>query len=217
MDTNNNFVEGVSCVILVGGESRRIGSDKAQIEFNGRQLFSHVFEKVSPLFEDIMISAHDGKYPIDALEKIKEARLITDSSNGRGPALGLCSALAEASNDWVFMTACDQPLIEPALIRHLVTLKDGFDCVVPVTNGKTQSLFALYKKTCLEALSERISKAETKKGRSLYGFLEETDGLKVRYVKEEELKEADPALKSFIDIDTLEELSELEKNIKEDA
>ncbi len=183
MDKKTGIIEGLSCVILVGGESRRIGSDKAQVEFRGKKLFRHVFEKTSPLFDDIMISAHDRNYPIDTLGDIKEARLVYDNNadkDVRGPALGLSSALEAARNPWVFMTACDQPLIEPELIRYLAGLQADFDCVVPITDGKIQSLFACFKKSCLPALRRRIEKAETKKGRSLYGFLKEDQGIKVR-------------------------------------
>ncbi|VAV83132.1 hypothetical protein MNBD_DELTA01-273 [hydrothermal vent metagenome] len=222
MDKENGVIKGVSCVILVGGESRRIGSDKARVEFRGKKLFTHVFDKVAPLFTDLMISARDEKYPIGALGDIKGGRLVTDhkaaadsptlavGDRRRGPIFGLCSALDEARNPWLFMTACDQPLIEPRLIRYLATLRGDFDCVVPVTGGKIQSLFALFNKTCLTALRERIEKAETKKGLSLFGFLEKTEELKIRHVTEEELRGIDPELKSFIDIDTLDELAELQ-------
>ncbi len=215
MDKENSVIEGLSCVILVGGESRRIGSDKAQVKFRGKKLFRHVFEKISPLFDDIMISAHDRDYPADTLGDIREARLVYDNKadkDVRGPALGLTSALSEARNQWVFMTACDQPLIRPELIKYLAGLRADFDCIVPVTDGKVQSLFACFKKSCLPALRERIENAETKKGRSLYGFLKEDQGIRVRYVTELEVAKIDPELQSFIDIDTLEELAELEEN-----
>jgi molybdopterin-guanine dinucleotide biosynthesis protein A len=214
MNTENNIISNVSCVILVGGESRRIGSDKARVVLGGKKLFSHVFEKLSPLFSDIMIGAHDSEYPIEELGDIKDARLITDRASNldkRGPALGLCAALAEARNQWIFMTACDHPFIEPALVEYLATLRDDVDCVVPIIAGKFQPLFALYAKTCLDALNERVTTATNKKGRSLYDFLKETKGLRVRYVTEAEIEKIDPELKSFIDIDTNEELSVFEK------
>jgi len=230
MNKESGIIEGVSCVILVGGESRRIGSDKAQVEFKGKKLFTHVFDKVAPLFEDLMISARDTDYPLGALGDIKGARMVTDpapatnkgqrpaaevltnaADSRRGPIFGLCSALDEARNPWLFITACDQPLIRRSLIRYLITLRSGFDCVVPVTGAKIQPLLALFNKNCLAMLRERIEKAETRKGLSLFGFLEETEGLKVRYAAEEELRGSDPGLKSFMDIDTLEQLSELER------
>ncbi len=222
MDKESGVIEGVSCVILVGGESRRIGSDKARVEFRGKKLFTRVFDKVAPLFTDLMISARDDKYSTDALGDIKGARLVTDyktevkdsrprPGSRRGPIFGLCSALKEARNPWVFITACDHPMIEPRLIRYLATLQGGFDCVVPVSGGKAQPLFALFNRNCLTALQRRIEKATAKKGLSLFGFLEDTEGLKVRYVAAEELGDIDPELKSFIDIDTMEELAEIEK------
>lgn len=205
--TDKRQITDASCVILVGGESKRMGGrDKAKTPLKGKSLLRRVFESIEASFIDIMVSAHKADY-ITELEGAN-IRIITDTLPGRGPALGIAEALKEAKNDWVLALACDQPMIERGVIDHLAGLREGYDVVVPVSNGELQTLFAFYKRTCLEPLKERLSAKDPR--RSLKGFLEKTEELKVRYVKEEELKEIDRELKSFMDIDTPEELSRIE-------
>jgi molybdopterin-guanine dinucleotide biosynthesis protein A len=195
------LIEGVSCVILAGGESRRMGTNKAHTELAGEAMLKRVLARVRHIFPEVIISTHDEPFSFPGIPVIKDA--IT----GRGPAVGLCTTLARARNPWVFLIGCDQPLVRPELIRYLAGLRDGYDTVVPEVSGRVQTLCALYKKSCLAPLTERITKGE----RGLAAFLRKTEGLRVRYVGEMELREADPGLKSFMDVDTREDLDEAEK------
>ena len=138
-------------------------------------------------------------------------RVVYDELGGRGPAIGLLSALKNARNAWVFAIGCDSPFPSPKLIRYLAKSGEGFDCVIPVHGGKLQTLFALYKKTCFAPLFSRIKK----RGNSgLAGFIEKSPRLKVRRVTEEEIKKRDPGFESFMDADTPEELSLMKKKLK---
>jgi molybdopterin-guanine dinucleotide biosynthesis protein A len=198
------LIEGVTCVILVGGESRRMGSSKARTELAGKAMLERVIAQVRPLFEEVIISTHKEHFSFPGIKVVK------DALPGRGPAIGLCSTLTKAQNPWVFVIGCDQPLVQPKLVQRLAALREGYDCVVPKVGGRVQSLCALYKKRCFLYLTERILRGE----RGLVSFLEETAGLRIRYVEEGELREADPELKSFMDVDTREELKEAEKILK---
>ncbi|MBI5598796.1 MAG: molybdenum cofactor guanylyltransferase [Deltaproteobacteria bacterium] len=200
------FIKGVSCVILIGGESKRAGADKASIKLAGKSLLKRVHGVMKGIFPDIMVSAHEAGRGVDV-----DARVITDDPNdglkGRGPVLGVCGALTGAANPWVFVAACDAPMVKARLVRHLTGLRDGYDCVVPIAGGRTQTLCALYRKTCLPLLKRRV-----KAGRmSLAGFLEGTRTLRIRYVGEDELKKIDRRLESFMDIDTPEDLDRIRK------
>ncbi len=207
----------VSCVILVGGESRRMGSDKSKIRLNGRSLLAHVLDAVKDIFRDIMVSAHTPDYSHDDIKGLCGIRLVTDRVRGRGPSLGVCAALESAENPWIFVLPCDLPMVNVSLIRYLAQLRNGYDCVVPVVGGRIQPLFALYRKTCLEPLVARIGRGGgSKRERGLAGFIEETEQIKVRYVDESELKEADPELRSFMDVDTVEELKKVESILKKE-
>ena len=208
-------IKGVSCVILLGGESKRMGKDKAGVKLSGKTLFSMVYEKVSPLFDEVMVSARDKNYDVKKLMKKKATplpfRVVYDELPGRGPAIGLLSALKNARNVWVFAIGCDSPFVNSRLIRCLAKSKEGFDCVIPVHGKRLQTLFALYKKTCFAPLFSRVKKSGSP---GLAGFIEESASIKVRHVTEKEIKTTDPGFESFMDADTPEELSLMRKKIK---
>lgn len=198
--------------MLVGGESRRMGKDKASLDLAGKEMVERVIEVVRPLFRELYIGAHEDA----SLGEAYGLPVIIDSLPGRGPALGVCAALEEATEEWVFIVSCDMPMLSATLIEYLATLTEGVDAVVPFIGGKggrAQTTCAFYSRACLVPLSERIASGD-KGARSLTRFLSETEGLRVRYVSEVELNEIDPSTDSFIDVDTPEELEEVEERLR---
>jgi len=203
------MIDDIACVVLVGGESRRMGEDKASLNLNGKAMVERVIEVVRPLFKLLYIGAHED----GSLYKASGLPVIVDTLAGRGPALGVCAALEEVSEEWVFIVSCDLPMLSAGVIKYLATLTEGFDAVVPLIGGRAQTTCAFYSRACLVPLSERVAAGE-KGGRSLTRFLEETEGLRVRYVTEAELGEIDPSTDSFIDVDTPGELEEAEERLR---
>ncbi len=204
-----NMIEGISCVVLVGGESRRMGVDKASLDLSGKAMVERVLYVVRPLFKDIYIGAHEES----SLGEAYGLPVIIDTLPGRGPALGVCAALEEAGTEWVFIVSCDLPMLSAGVIEFLATLTEGVDAVVPLIEGRAQTTCAIYSRACLVPLAERVASGD-KGSRSLTRFLEETEGLRVRYVTEVELTEIDSCVESFIDIDTPEDLEEAKERLR---
>jgi len=195
------LIQGVSCVILAGGESRRMGADKARVQLAGRMLIERVLATVNALFDDMMISGRDNTVEIDGTRSVK------DRYADRGPAIGLCAAMQEARHPYLFAIACDMPFVAPGLIEFLASSSDGYDVVVPMRGGKPEPLCALYSTACLKLLSWRVENGS----RGLVSFIEHTPELKVRRINEQELRKIDPALRSFVDIDSVDALAKAEK------
>jgi molybdopterin-guanine dinucleotide biosynthesis protein A len=193
------MISGVSCVVLAGGESRRMGRDKAQVKLAGSSLLERVLKVVTPLFDDVMVSRQKRDGEINGL------RFIEDQLSGRGPIIGLCSALQQARHAYVFVTACDMPFISAGLITYLTSLRSKADIVVPVRDGRPEPLFAVYSRSCLEDLIERVKQGK----RGLTLFIRETTR-SVHYVDAQQLQEHDPALHSFVDVDSTTALIEAE-------
>lgn len=206
------MIEGASCVVLIGGESRRMGTDKAAVELSGRKLLDYVLGAVLPLFGEVFIGAHDDN-PLLFKTLPTGVRVVRDTLPGRGPALGVCSALEAAKNPWVFVVSCDVPMLSSGLVEALALLRDDNDAVVPYVNGGPEPTCAFYLKTLLTPLKESV--LEGKRGLSYFLKEAEAKGLNIRYADGEELKKADPGLLSFTDIDTPEDLLGVEKFIKE--
>jgi len=197
-DTGTDLKQhGVSCVVLIGGESRRMGADKAFVKLAGETLLQRVLNCVQPLFDDMMISGREPKFEISG------TRFITDQLPGRGPAIGLCAALASARNPYVFATACDMPFITPAFIEWLLSCRHGYDVVVPLLGGKLQPLCAVYSKNCIRTLTSRVQKGE----RSLAGFIDCEPGLRVHRLDGHALGQISANPHCLMDIDSPEALA----------
>lgn len=187
-----------------------MGQDKAGTELAGEALVSRVLARVKDLFDEVFISAHGEDFSLPDRGGRGDIEVVKDAFPGRGPSVGLLTTLSKARNPWVFIIGCDHPLVSPELVHYLSALREGHDAVVPRVGGRVQTLCALYKKSCIEPLKERVLKGE----RGLVRFLKETGDLSIRYVEEDELKQIDPGLLSFVDVDTPADLVRVEKILK---
>jgi molybdopterin-guanine dinucleotide biosynthesis protein A len=97
------------------------------------------------------------------------------------------------------------PFVTPAIVNRLAELRNGFQAVVPVVDGYQQPLAAFYAVSALETMRASLAAGD----RSLRGTLEK---LEVRYVNEAELRECDPQLRSFFDLDTPQDFQAAQKN-----
>jgi len=183
-----------------------MGSDKAHVKLAGSSLLERVLKVVTPIFDDVMVSRHkrDG----EGNDEIEGVRIIEDRLDGRGPVVGICSALQHACHPFVFVIACDMPFISSGLISYLTSLHSEWDIVVPVRDGRAEPMCAVYSRTCLDDLVERLNRGQ----RGLTSFISETTR-SVLYVDAEQLRKHDPALHSFVDIDCAEALAEAEKSV----
>ena len=188
----------VTVAILVGGRSRRMGCDKSFVCLNGRPLIEHVIERVTALVLPIILIANNPEpyLPLNL-------PLFTDIVPDKGSLGGLYSAMSYSQTDYTLCVACDMPFLSPALLEHLVTLSNGFDAVVPQVDGRPQGLHAIYHKACLPPMLRALQQDRLK----ISTFLAE---IHVRFVEEAEVRRFDPELRSFVNLNTTEELHHVE-------
>lgn len=130
-----------------------------------------------------------------------------DSIPGKGALGGILTALQRTPHERVLVVACDMPALNPALLRHMSALPTGYDAYVPSwisASGETQvePLHAVYSLSCIATIERRIEKGRLKLGDLLAA-------LKVRYLPESEIREYDPELHSFSNINTPQEWAAL--------
>ena len=113
---------------------------------------------------------------------------------------GIYTGLNASPTQWCLVTACDMPFLSAPLLSHLASLRDGFDAVVPVVDGRPEPTHALYTRRCLPAIEARLSAGQLK----ISGFF---DDVAVRYVPENEIRDFDPDLLSFFNINRPEDLA----------
>ena len=135
-------MEPVSAVILCGGQSRRMGMDKARLLWNGRDFLDRIAAQLAPADEILLSVAQPGQYGE------KPFPTVIDRMPGCGPLSGLYSALTACRNDLLFAVSCDMPLVDfSAALLLLSHLEEPYDAVVPTdSSGRIQPLCALYRK-----------------------------------------------------------------------
>jgi molybdenum cofactor guanylyltransferase len=133
----------VTAVILAGGKSSRMGTDKSMLPVNGRPLIAHIADQLRGNFDEVIIGANDPeKYAFTGLP------VIPDIVKDKGPLMGIYSCLKASKNDVNFVTACDIPVINIQLIDKMRLMATDADVVMPVTaDGQFEPLFAVYRKS----------------------------------------------------------------------
>ena len=191
------MIENCLAVIMAGGDSRRMGQDKASLVLGKQTLLQQVAEVMQTVFTQTVVSVREPRADI-ALPQVCDAH--TDS----GPLAGLCAALEYAENagvPWIFAVATDMPFVQGTLIESLATRRGDRQAVVPMYDGHPQPLAAFYSVSALPSIRALL---EGRGRRSLRAALERID---VCYVDETALRVTDTGLRSFFDLDTPQDLA----------
>jgi molybdopterin-guanine dinucleotide biosynthesis protein A len=149
------LLEEATAIIMAGGSSTRMGTDKSMLPINGRPIIEGICERLSRCFEQILISA-DNKDKF----KFLGFEVVPDKIPRQGPLMGIASALEVSTNELNFVVACDIPHIELRHIRRIISeaVNSQADIVVPVVgDGQYEPLFAVYRKSALKAINEVLS------------------------------------------------------------
>jgi molybdopterin-guanine dinucleotide biosynthesis protein A len=188
------MIEDCTAIILAGGDSQRMGSDKANLLFDDQTLLQRVIAAMQKVFPHVIVSVRQPRPEI----KLPQ---VCDEQIGGGPLAGLAAGLDQIKTSWAFVVACDMPFVEPAMVELLADYRSDYQAVVPVVQGHAQPLAAFYAGSCLAVLRGHLAGGGKN---SLRAVLEQ---LRVRYVNEPDLLQADPALRSFFDLDTPQDVA----------
>ena len=185
-------------VILAGGLSRRLGRDKAVEPVGGEPLIRRVASRLSQVSSQTVVVVNEpGR--AKALPIPESATVAVDIYPNKGSLGGIYTGLSAAVRDWAFVVSCDMPFLNTALLSHMSSLRDGYDVVAPVIDGRPEPTHALYHRVCLPHIRRRLEVGELK----ISGFFDE---VRVRYVAEAELDRIDPERLSFFNVNTQEDL-----------
>ncbi len=185
-------------VILAGGLNSRFGGrEKALIPLAGKPMIDHIIRAFDDLFEEILIVSNQPQNHAE-----RDATVISDLLDTRSSLTGIHAALFYSHCEEVFICACDTPLIKTALIATLLDARQpGIDLVVPQTSSGLEPLCAVYAKRCLETIENRLRRGDFRIRRFF-------DRMRVKHVSEKRLRQVDPDLLSFKNVNTPEDLAE---------
>jgi molybdopterin-guanine dinucleotide biosynthesis protein A len=192
----------LSIVIQAGGESQRMGANKALLPFLGVPLIERVIERVQPIADELLITTnHPGGFEYLRLP------LIPDETPGQGALMGLYSALRAVSLPYVAVIACDMPFVNPELVAYQFDclVNEDVDLVIPKTEQGYEPFHAVYRReTCLPAVSEALRSGK-KRMISWY------DQVRVRELTQTELRLFDPHGRAFLNVNTPDEFQDAEQ------
>lgn len=195
------MIRDCTAIILAGGDSQRMGRDKASLVLGEQTLLQTVAATMRQVFPEVVVSVRQPRAEVDLPQ-------ICDEQPNGGPLAGLVAGLSQVTTPWVFAVACDMPFVVPAVVERLGGYLSGqHQAVVPVVHGHPQPLAAFYTTSCLALMRASLAAQQN----SLRGVLKQLD---VRYVDEAEMLDADPQLRSFFDLDTPQDVADALNGVK---
>jgi molybdenum cofactor guanylyltransferase len=196
-DTISPSRRAISAAVLAGGQSSRLGADKALLTIDGQPLLAHVVHKLTALSDDVMIVTNTPS--VRRYEPLGlPARLLRDERPGLGSLMGVYSALNAACHPYTLVVACDMPFLNLPLLRYMWLMAPGHDVVIPRVGSLLEPLHAIYSRNCLPAIARLLDKGE----RKVVAFF---PWVKVRYINEREIDPIDPQHLSFVNVNTPED------------
>jgi molybdopterin-guanine dinucleotide biosynthesis protein A len=192
----------LTVVIQAGGQSARMGEDKALKPFLERPLIQHVIDRLARIADEILVTTnHPDDYASLGL------RLVSDLVPGRGALGGLYTAVVSAASPIVAVAACDMPFASASLLETATRLlvEEEADVVIPKTDEGYEPFHAVYRRaTCVPAIQSAI---EAEQWKVISWF----PSVKVRELTPAEVAAADPSGRAFWNVNTPEEFAEAER------
>ncbi len=229
--------ESISCIILAGGRSRRMGTDKALLLVPGNEqitFVAHLATLLATVGREVVLVARDATSALD-FASLANVRIVTDQVADQGPLMGLYSGLStmHPTATHALVVAVDMPFVQPALLTYLTshlqevrvsggsadlhqdrhkapaststqppvpthTHTSSDAILMPVVQSAPQVLLAVYPRSILPIVEECL-----RSGRHDLRVLLEV--APVSYIEEAQLRQVDPQLRSFVNVNTPEE------------
>ncbi|MGZ3494007.1 MAG: molybdenum cofactor guanylyltransferase [Thermodesulfobacteriota bacterium] len=184
----------MTAIILAGGNSIRMGQNKAFVPIDGVPIITRIHTLLTELFDEVIIITNQND-----LFKNLDSRIYADLLPDKGALGGLYTGVFFSSFDYSFCVACDMPFIKRSLVQFLIRNTDNADAVVPRTSDGLQPLHAIYSKGCLDAMRRVIDQGK-------YKIIDFYNLVKVKILEESDFLYLDPLKESFMNVNTPEEL-----------
>jgi molybdenum cofactor guanylyltransferase len=180
-------------VILAGGQSSRMGTNKALLELHGEPLIQRLARRLQRWFDQVVVVTNTPEaFAFLGLP------MAGDRLPGMGPLGGLEAGLSLSRHEHAFFAACDMPFVDEPFVRHLLGLAPGHDVVVPLVGGEYEPMHAVYSRSLLPAVTANL---ESRRLRLISIF----DGARVRVVEEAEIRSFGDPGRLFFNCNTPED------------
>jgi len=192
------LIQSCSAFVLAGGESTRMGQDKASLLFQGEPLVLQAVKLVKHFTEDVQIIGPPGNSNLGMLG----VRVIADLVRSTGPISGILTALRSTSSFLNLIVACDMPRIPVTFVDMLFERTNRADAVLFRSNsGQIEPLCALYTVKCLPIFELNFQMEK-------YRISDSLEQVCVNHVSEEDLRSRGLQTDIFRSINTPRDFAE---------
>jgi molybdopterin-guanine dinucleotide biosynthesis protein A len=191
----------IAAAIIAGGAATRMGgANKARLEVEGRSIAARQLEALRREFGRVVVVANDpGPWTELGVE------VHADVYPGAGPLAGIHAALvATAEAAGVVCVAGDMPFLAPAILALLRDHAPEADAVVPRVGGFPEPLLARYGRRCSQVIEARLRVG----ARAVHEIFA---AVTTAWLDEPALRAADPALRSFTNVNTPDDLARVRR------
>ncbi|WP_132993701.1 molybdenum cofactor guanylyltransferase [Gordonia zhaorongruii] len=159
--SNDGAVAGI---VLAGGRSRRMGEDKAALEWEGVSMLTRITDAISARCAPVFVAAPASSQAYTTLADGSPLHWVTDEAEDSGPLGGLVAGLraaADAGVEVAFVCATDMPLVQAGLVDELLAgLTPSTDAVIARDGQRDHPLAGVYRTSAADALSSLVDAGE---------------------------------------------------------
>ncbi|MBU1712710.1 MAG: molybdenum cofactor guanylyltransferase [Proteobacteria bacterium] len=194
-----------SGVILAGGLNKRFsGANKALMQIGGKQILDRIYAVFNNVFDEIILVTND---PVKYIGW--DLKIVTDIYPHRSSLTGIHTGLFYSTKPHSFITACDTPFLKKELIETILSaVEPQIDIVIPETSTGLEPLCAVYSKRCQKPIENQLEKQEFKIDKFF-------NKVRVKKISDKELREKDPELTSFFNVNSPFSLEEAKAIIQD--
>jgi molybdopterin-guanine dinucleotide biosynthesis protein A len=202
---------GSSAIVLAGGCSTRLGQDKGLLQLGKKALVKHVLDSVEDLVnETILVVGSNAQRSEYDKYTYPEMRIVVDKTDMQAPLVGALTGFESARGEYSLVLSCDVPFVSQSILSLLLDLSANKNAVIPRwPNGYVEPLQAVYRtKAARAASNEALDEGRL----DMQAMVEKLQG--IRYVSTLVLRQLDPELRTFFNVNTLLDLKKAEIMLK---
>ena len=191
-------------VILSGGLATRYeGTEKALLQVGGVRLLDRIYDIYTELFEEIILVTNSPQKYLDW-----DLLIVPDLFPIRSSLTGIHAGLFFMTNPFAFISACDTPFLKKEVVETVIErIETDIDIVMPKTSAGFEPLCAVYSRRCLETAQQHL---EQEKLKVIKAFRKS----RMKTISEKVLRQKDPDLLSFFNINTSDDLQRAAEMVK---
>lgn len=160
-------------IILAGGQSSRMGQNKALMMIDGVSVIERIAIELETITDELLIVTNTF-HTFDYLN----IPMVEDEQKGKGPLAGIQAGLKASQSEKNLIVACDMPFISSSLGALLLEELEDYQVAIPKFEGRMHPLFGAYRKDALPAVSQSLEKNELR-------MMSLLQNLHVRYISED--------------------------------